>query len=326
MKQISGYVLVKETNSGVPNLVVTAYDSEKSIQEIVASRGNERGFSLRDVGKRIGSVLTDQDGKFVLKSEDLEFQGNESRPDLLIVIFAPEDIQNMEEPYPLPPGQRVLYISTVPREDAGAEEAFFIRLLQAQLDHFRISVVTATGENETDRDRLANAIENTRILGDRLREKLKPRLREEQKKSEEFRRIAQAKVRNLSAIPLYLRDGALRDNQLFINGKKDLADNLEAKQEQAVTDGLERFQTRNPLIRLTLTTEDLKGLGLEEDRGKIIGKVDSDKLTEKVRSLTKGFDLVRLRGFNNPSPEELEQKYLVGKPAPVEDRARIRRR
>lgn len=35
MKQTSVYVLVKETNSGVPNLVVTAYDTENSIQEII---------------------------------------------------------------------------------------------------------------------------------------------------------------------------------------------------------------------------------------------------------------------------------------------------
>src|SRR6266508_3896534 len=146
MKQISGYVLVKETNSGVPNLVVTAYDSKKPIQEIIAGDANRRNLTLKDLGKRIGSVLTDQDGKFILKSEDLEFPGNESRPDLLIIIFALEDIQKMNEPYPLPPEERVLYISTVPRADAGAEKAFVIRLLQAQLDHFHISIVTSTRE------------------------------------------------------------------------------------------------------------------------------------------------------------------------------------
>ena len=59
MKQISGYVLVKETNSGIPNLIVTAYDSEKSIREIIGEQPNKEGFSLEDLGKRIGSVLTD---------------------------------------------------------------------------------------------------------------------------------------------------------------------------------------------------------------------------------------------------------------------------
>src|SRR5207249_3509965 len=101
------------------------------------------------LGKRIGSVLTDQEGKFTLASEDLEFQGNESRPDLVILVFAPEDVQKLEEPYPLPPEKRVLYISSVPRVDAGAEEAFVIRLLQAQLDKFNISAQ----KSETDSNR-----------------------------------------------------------------------------------------------------------------------------------------------------------------------------
>ena len=111
MKQISGFVLVKETNSPVPNLVVMAYDSEKSMQAIMAKRREENDLSFEDLGKRIGSVLTGPDGKFILKSEELEFQGNESRPDLLILILAPEDIQGIDDPFPLPPERRVLYIS-----------------------------------------------------------------------------------------------------------------------------------------------------------------------------------------------------------------------
>ncbi len=320
MKQISGYVLVKETNSGVPNLVVTAYDSEKSKQEIAANHRAKNDFSLGDLGKRIGSVLTDQDGKFILKSEELEFQGNESRPDLIIVIFAPEDIQEIDKPFPLPPEQRVLFISSVPREDAGAEEAFIIRLLQAQLDRFHINSASSTREGENNSQRLVNAIKTTWNFRDSLREKLTPRLQEEQKKSERLKKIAQAKVKNLSAIPLYLRDGKLRNNRLLINGKKDLAKNLIAKQDQAIADGLKRLQTREPALNLTLTKDDLKDLGLKEEEGRIVGQIDPEKLAEKVRSLTKGVDLVRLRDFNNPSLEELEQKYLVAnQPAPAKD-------
>src|SRR5213080_848800 len=117
MKQIYGYVLVKQTNYGVPNLVVTAYDSEKSQEELRANNSKEGSFSLENLGKRLGSILTGQDGKFVLQSEELEFQGNESRPDLLIVVFAPEDIQAVDNPFPLPPEERVLYISAIPRTD-----------------------------------------------------------------------------------------------------------------------------------------------------------------------------------------------------------------
>src|SRR5437762_3434076 len=204
MKKLSGYVLVKETNSGVPNLVVTAYDSEKSPREVVRQYRNKTPFSVEGLAKRIGSVLTDQEGRFVLTSEDLEFQGNESRPDLLIAIFAPEDVQKLEEPYPLPPEERLLYFSTVPRVDAGAEEAFVIRLLQAQLDKFHISTHPSAMKGKTESNLLASAVESSWDFRDGLRERLKPRLQEEQEKSDHFKKIAQEKVKDLSAIPLHL--------------------------------------------------------------------------------------------------------------------------
>lgn len=326
MKQISGYVLVKETNSGVPNLVVAAYDSEKSIQEIIANRRAKKDSYHEDLGKRISSVLTDQAGKFILKSEELEFQGNESRPDLLIVIFAPEDVQDIDEPFPLPPEQRVLYISTVPREDAGAEEAFVIRLLQEQLDHFHIPTATSTQGGEADVQRYINSIENTWKFRDNIREKLQPRLLEEQKKADKFKKLAQEKVKNLSAIPLYMRDGKFRNNKLLINGKSDLAENLNTKQDQSIADGLKSFQKRKSVMHLTLTKEDLKDLGLRKKGDEIVGKVDAEKLAEKVRSLMKGVDLVRVRGLNNPSPEELERKYLTEKPAPIEKKNDYRKK
>src|SRR5262245_14963629 len=100
MKTISGYVLVKETNIGIPNLVVEASDSETTIQDI-----RERGISsqlMQQLGKRIGSVLSDWNGLFTLSTEALDFPGNEPRPDLLIIVFAPEDVQDIHQPYPLP--------------------------------------------------------------------------------------------------------------------------------------------------------------------------------------------------------------------------------
>ena len=312
MKQISGYVLVKETDSGVPNLVVTAYDTEKSIQEIIGTSGASR--SLGNFGRRIGSVLTNQDGKFILKSEDLEFPGNEARPDLLLIIFAPEDIQSMNVPYPLPPEERILYISTVPRAEAGAEEAFVIRLLQAQLDHFHIMITISTNESAANLNQFARAIEVTWDFRDNLRERLLPRVREEQKRADGFQSIAREKVQYLSAIPMHLRNNEIRNNTLLINGKQELAENLPVKQEQVITSGLERLQTREPRMRLRLTKRDLRDLGLKVKDGEIFGNVSSAKLTEKVALLTKGFDLIRKRGLDNPPPEELIQKYLIEKP------------
>lgn len=317
MRQISGFVLVKETNSGLPNLVVAAYDTEKSIQEISSVSSAGRTLLLKDVGKRIGSVLTNHDGKFVLNREELEFPGNETRPDLLLVVFAPEDIQSLDAPYPLPPEERILYISSIPRTDAGAEESFLIRLLQGQLDHFHITVTPSTNENNVTTNRLATAIEGTWNFGDNLRQRLQQRLQQEQKKSESLYAKARENVQNLSAIPMYLRNSELRKNMLLIHGKQDLAHNLQAKQEQAIANGLERLQTLNPIMHLRLSKNDLKDLGLKIKEGKIVGDVNLEKLTEKVGSRVSGFDLVRKRGLNNPSPTELIEKYLSEKPAPV---------
>jgi hypothetical protein len=135
MRQIFGYVLAKETNQGVPNLVVTAYDSGGAVDSL---RNRARTAEVMSkLGKRIGSVLTD-DGKFLLSSEDLEFPGNEPRPDLVVAVFAPEDIYDAKIPYPHPPEERILYMSLMARDDAGAQEAFVIRLLQSQLDRHQI--------------------------------------------------------------------------------------------------------------------------------------------------------------------------------------------
>ena len=318
MKQISGYVLVKETNLGIPNLIVTAYNSEKkSIQSILAEQPNRHGFSLESLGRRIGSVLTDQNGNFILESENLEFEGNESRPDLLIIIFAPEDVQDVKTPYPLPPEERILYISAVPRQEAGAKEAFVIRLLQEQLEQFQISATTSANESNMGEERLATAIEGAWHLGDRSRDRLKASFLRQQERSESFQYEARQKVTNLSAIPKYLRNRGLTNCQLLINGKRDLADNLKLKQDQVIENGLERLKSRNTVVRLRLTEDEVKDLGLTIRKdGEIAGKIDLDKLTEKVRTTMRGVDLVRKRGLNNPSPEALIKKYLLNTPIP----------
>src|SRR5947207_2756444 len=111
MRQIVGYVLIKETNAGVPNLVVTAYDGDIAVEDLQKHRPT--AVMMQKLGRRISSVLTGSDGRFVLTAEDLAFTGNEPRPDLAVVIYAPEDVQDPQHPYPAPPERRVLYMSVV---------------------------------------------------------------------------------------------------------------------------------------------------------------------------------------------------------------------
>jgi hypothetical protein len=229
---------------------------------------------------------------------------------LLIIVFAPEDVQDIERPYPLPPEKRILYVSTVPRTDAGAAEAFVIRLLQAQLDQFHISVGMSARQSGTDSSRLAQSTESALAFRDNVRERLRPRLQEEQNRADRFVKTGRDKVKALSAIPLHLRDNKLQNNRFLIKDKKDLQ-HLKEVQDQVFSEGLKRLAKHKSTLRLTLTKADLVDLGLREEEGKVSGKVDSLKLAAKVRSLMKGVDLVRVRTVKNPSPDELERKYLA---------------
>src|SRR5882724_3873048 len=80
MRRIHGYVLVKESNQGVPNLVVRAFDCETAVQELLndRSRAVVPPLFMERLGTPIGSVLTDKDGAFHLTRVDLHFEGVES--------------------------------------------------------------------------------------------------------------------------------------------------------------------------------------------------------------------------------------------------------
>ena len=77
MRKISGCILVQGSNVGVPNLVVSAHDA----RDVADSAANERTLDglVHQLGRRLGSVLTDDAGQFVLSGEDLQFEGNEAR-------------------------------------------------------------------------------------------------------------------------------------------------------------------------------------------------------------------------------------------------------
>src|SRR5258708_15533049 len=95
MKTIYGRVLVKESNVGVPNLVVAAYDSERGSLDIAATPGSGTAPVpiTERLGKRIGSVLTGPDGAFTFSFDDLHFTRDYQRTDLLIAVVSPEDKQ-----------------------------------------------------------------------------------------------------------------------------------------------------------------------------------------------------------------------------------------
>lgn len=310
MKKIYGRVLVKESNAGVPNLVVAAYDSESDLQKAVAiGPANAPAALLTErLGKRIGSVLTGSDGAFIFSFDELHFTGTEARPDLLLIVFAPEDVQGIESPYPLPPEQRVLYISRVARSDAGAEESYFIRLLQGQLDKFNIptsSTAASPKTAEINNTNIFNAVENFYNSRESLKRMLAPRLKAQVYKTTGFRNQAKEKLKNFSAIPLPLRNSPLL--------LKDLTQ-LDTVQRGVLDRGLTRLSNYQGSVQLSLTPDELSSLKLQQDSsGESKGQVNANDLIDLIVSKTGGLDLVRVAGSmdNSVSLDALSQKYSL---------------
>jgi len=132
MNKIGGRVVLRESNIGIPDLLVVIYDLDPGTQpeEAIPVAGRIAAAAAQQIdGDRLGSVLTGQDGSFELTYENSEFQvrnAKEMRPDLLLSVLAPEE-----------PGQdpqaRILYVSNGIRQNAGLTEHYLIRLGADQL-------------------------------------------------------------------------------------------------------------------------------------------------------------------------------------------------
>lgn len=318
MKQLFGYVLIKETNVGVPNLVVVAFDS-RDVPGDSSLDGQRRPSSVQllRMGRRIGSVLTDKQGSFAIDRENLEFQGNEVRPNLMVAVFAPEDVRSLENPVSAPPEDRLLFVTKIARADAGAEEAFVIRLLQAQLDRFNIaSSVAKAGDGAGSR--LGDAIESAWDVPDYLKDRFQKRIKAQLDLATKMQDRAKKATQNLSGIPVHLRDAKgtpnfFQNNALLLKDRSDLRTELPRAQVQSVTEGLAAFAARPaPTVRIWLTAAQMRANGLKVDnQGQVSGVLSSPALVSLVRAQMSGTDLVKKRGLNNPSPEELRRRYLM---------------
>lgn len=138
MNKIFGRVTTEASRQPVSNVLVAIYDLDpKSRAEGAAGRPEEGDFripdagfpgdvldSLGQLGDRLGSVITDQNGTFELEYEDAEFKVGtpvEQRPDLFILVLAPESPKASAQ-------DLLLFRSQEVRRNAGKREQFLIRL------------------------------------------------------------------------------------------------------------------------------------------------------------------------------------------------------
>lgn len=163
---ISGKVLVKESGLGIPDLLVVIYDLDPG--STPEEEHTSASPATNPLGDRLGSVLSAQDGTWSLRYEDAEFRvlnPKEKRPDLHLMVLAPEDADSEKPPL-------VLFNSKLMRGNAGRSEAYLIRITIAQLEKAKIKVPIAKQENDTTKDKIKKHRDG-RIAGKALRDGFK---------------------------------------------------------------------------------------------------------------------------------------------------------
>jgi|694.fasta_scaffold31380_5 hypothetical protein len=145
MNRVEGCIVIRETGTGIENLLVVVYDIDIDayIKLKSGQYGHEKLMGLGGItGDRLGSVLTDAEGQFRLEYEDEDFQLRhpEKRPDLALLVLSPDDPD-------VAPQNRLLYASEGVRANAGRLESFFLRISRERLVTARVlspSVVMAS--------------------------------------------------------------------------------------------------------------------------------------------------------------------------------------
>lgn len=153
MNKISGKITHKETGIGIPDLLVVIYDvdpntcpEEISLEGTVPVGGSitsAQPTRVLPLGDRIASIATDLEGKFTFSYEDAEFKirnEGEKRPDLLLLVAAPEETGQ-------DPNSRILHVSLAIRQNAGRTETYLIRLTSEQLTCAGIPLPTLVRED-----------------------------------------------------------------------------------------------------------------------------------------------------------------------------------
>lgn len=154
MNKVLGRVVLSGTNVGIPRLLVTVYDA--SVPRTSQSSAGTQSVQDTDESRwnRWGSVITDDRGAFVFTHDDDRDTGNrEQRPDLVLVISAPEET--------CVPGQESrARIATCVRYNAATVESFIIGLNEERLAEASIRIPV----NEDDVD---HVIEKRRLATQR---------------------------------------------------------------------------------------------------------------------------------------------------------------
>jgi hypothetical protein len=133
---VIGRITLKETGAGIPNLVVAIYDYDPGTKPEEYFSAPNRAAAASPMpqtlfpGDRLGSVISGDDGSFLLTYDDVEFRianATEKRPDLRLLVLGPEDADADGPPV-------VLFSSKLLRVNSGRTESYLIRLTYQTID------------------------------------------------------------------------------------------------------------------------------------------------------------------------------------------------
>jgi hypothetical protein len=271
MYKVSGKVLVKETGLGIPDLLIVLYDqdnlqaSQGPPPEIFSVPNQPLPFYWQSFpGERLGSVLTDESGRFELTFEEAEFEQREpiKRPDLVLLVMAPEDTQQQPGTFnvPRPSAQRILHYSYDPVVNSGKKEGYIIRIPSRLLDDFGILYPGQSRVSSTT-PQLISSLEQARQLETAIRQNEQIYVRNNVTKQRELTTKAKGFVAELSATPLQFRR-----SPLFVGDAKapDATTRITTALTQARNEGLKKldaYKTRvSPTLRIYLTDDKLADL------------------------------------------------------------------
>ena len=311
--EVSGQVVIRETGSGIHNLVVRVYliDATKDSSE----KNALTTAALLRFGTLISSTVTSVDGTFHFSPEDPVSREKEARAKLAIAVCAPEDVLDVSPRRVAPPEHGVLSVTLFPRVEAGARIALPIRIAKEIVDPFLISA---------DESQVRTGLDRTWAARDAAASTLKARHVAELERRHEARTYAEKAVSKLNAVPI-----ALRSHPYLVTNRAELGQPVERKrkgraltklellQEDSMSAGLRKWRRkkRKKRSRLYLNDDGLKELGLTYQNGVLSdSKTTLKRLDALTLRLNGGTDLVLKKTRDASLLNALALKYLKVSP------------
>ncbi len=294
MNTVKGQVVVKDTGIGIRNLLISVYDVDPrsgATDELLATDIGSIGNIWQSIqGDRLGSVLTDEGGNFELPFEDSAFQigdNKEERPDLILIVTAPEE----SGVRPCPP---VLHVSCGIRQNAGRIESFLIRLTGEQLEKAGVSTPSPSVVSSTITKQVRNRLSaRTEIRAD-IREIVRTKLESERKSRKKNQAVVRDYVRTKATAPFRKPDGRLVDT--YVADGEKVSDVNRRVMKRNLTDTINQGQLKG---HLDLNEDKLTALNIEvgdipivlsKEQAEALGFGDADAVSSSLhRSLIEAY-------------------------------------